>query len=318
MTSNHSDLEKTLFKSNIEGYIPWHYEIASGSICRLYELAKSRAWNASTDIPKENFCRETHFPCSRQSNPLSEFPAYEALSNTEQRQLSWWQHGLEISEILHGEQGALLLASQLLTGLPGHEEKLFLSSQVADEARHVEFFSRYLSETVGAIYPPSKELRNLLTSTLEDTRWEMKLIICQVLIESLAMARFQELRRNVRAPLLQFGIDYILRDEARHVRFGTEYLQQQAASLDPESREERCRCVIDAAISLAGSLNIYTRIAERMAWDPHALRQHLRIFRAQHPEMNRERFRQLVLNLKAVGLYTDQCHSRLESMNLMP
>lgn len=317
MTSNSSDIENTPFTSSIAGQISWHYDQTAGSIHRLYELAKAKAWNASTAMPWDAFCRETHFPCSRQSNPLAEFPAYEALASTEQRRLSWWQHGLEISEILHGEQGALLLSSQLLTCLPGNEEKLFLSSQVADEARHVEFFSRYLSTTVGTIDPPSKELQHLLTNTLEDSRWDMKLIICQVLIESLAMARFQELRSNVRAPLLQFGIEYILRDEARHVRFGTEYLQQHTVKLDPAAREERCRLVIDAAISLAGSLNIYTRIAARMDWDPHALRQHLRLYRARHPEINRERFRQLSLNLKAVGLFTDACHTRLEGMNLL-
>ena len=42
------------------------------------------------------------------------------------------------SQFLHGEQGALLVASQLASCAPTFNAKLYAASQTFDEARHVE------------------------------------------------------------------------------------------------------------------------------------------------------------------------------------
>lgn len=311
-SSQHSE-----FSTEVNGVIPWHYPQVKTPIHRLYELAKAGQWNVSTDVPWQQDGEAEHFPSSDAGNPLLGFPDYDRLPEAERWRLSWWQHRLEIAELLHGEQAAMLIASQLVSCLPTVEAKLFASTQVADEARHVEFFSRYLHELSGEIPAPSSALMTLIHACVDEPRWDMKFISCQILIESLAMARFQELRQHTRVPVLRFAIDYILRDEARHVRFGVEVLREHLATLEEAALEERSRFVLDNVLRLANSLNIYHCIGLAKGWDLAELRRHLRRYRLQHPELNRQRFRQLTLNMDAVGLLTSAGRARLERMNLL-
>jgi len=315
-SSQHS-CQQSEFSAEVNGVIPWHYPQVKTPIHRLYELAKAGQWNAGTDVPWQQGGETSLFPSSDEGNPLLGFADYDRLPEAERRRLSWWQHRLEIAELLHGEQAAMLIASQLVSCLPAVEAKLFASTQVADEARHVEFFSRYMHELGGEIPPPSNALMNLIHECIDEPRWDMKFISCQILIESLAMARFQELRQHTCVPLLRFAIDYILRDEARHVRFGVEYLREHLATLNEDALEERSRFVLDNVLRLANSLNIYNRIGLAKGWDLAELRRHLRRYRLQHPELNRQRFRQLTLNMDAVGLLTTAGRTRLERMNLL-
>lgn len=299
------------------GHLSWEYDNSGSQLTRLYELAKAGSWNASTDIPWVPWPRQREFPCTRSSNPLCGFALYEALPEDEQRTLSWWQHGLELSEILHGEQAALQVSAQLVQLLPDMQAKLLCSAQVHDEARHVEFFARYLRSTVGVIHPPSDALLTLIRHALQESRWERKLLLCQVLIESLALAKLQELRHHCRAPALRHAVDYILRDEARHVRFGTEYLRQHVAAMDQATRDDCSLQLLNATIALAGSLSIYTRIATSQGWPVAAMRRHLREYRLRNPELNRNRFRQLALNMQAIGLFTPACKAQLDTLNLL-
>ena len=63
-------------------------------------------------------------------------------------QLRW-----SLSHFLHGEQGALLATAQIVDATPWMEAKFYGATQVMDEARHVEVFSRYLNEKLGGPYP---------------------------------------------------------------------------------------------------------------------------------------------------------------------
>ena len=290
-----------------------HEEQRAGS---LYELAKEKVWNASHNIPWSAPLLEDTFPTAAENNPLVGFEPYDALDREEQLQIAWWQHELEISEVLHGEQGALLISSQLLGCVPSLEARLFMSSQVSDEARHVEFFSRYLRDVVGNIQPPSDAIRTLIISALEDASWDRKFLVCQVVIESLAMAKFQEIRHYTRVPVLAFAVDYIAQDEARHVKFGVDFLRAHMSSIPDHERQRHSDHVLDTVIGLAGALNIPTRIAQAADWDTIDMRRHLRRYRISHPELNRRRFRQLSLSLEAVGLLTDRCRQRLQQMDL--
>jgi hypothetical protein len=65
---------------------------------------------------------------------------------------SWHYQAWTLSQFLHGEQGALLVASQLVSCAPTFDAKLYASSQTFDEARHVETFNRYLQEKIKIMY----------------------------------------------------------------------------------------------------------------------------------------------------------------------
>jgi len=59
-----------------------------------------------------------------------------------------------LSQFLHGEQGALLAASQLVTGAsPTPTPSTTRRPRVMDEARHVEVYDRYLHQKSGGATP---------------------------------------------------------------------------------------------------------------------------------------------------------------------
>src|SRR5690606_23219386 len=158
--NNNPAHENGSFNQCMTGTIHWQYPDPASKeedkARSLYELAKEKAWNANRGIPWRSPLLEDVFPTAAENNPLIGFPPYDALDRQEQLRIAWWQHELEISEILHGEQGALLISAQLLSCVPTVAARLFMSSQVSDEARHVEFFSRYLREVIGSTQPPGQ------------------------------------------------------------------------------------------------------------------------------------------------------------------
>lgn len=305
------------FLAETSGRIIWQYNENKSQINDLYEIAKTKSWNARSDIDWTQTTPREEYPYDANSNPLANFEPFEQLSDREKLELSWRLHAIEISEILHGEQGALIIASQLISSMPTVEAKLFASSQVYDEARHVEFFSQYLIEVAGIIEPPSMELKQLVQTMINDPRWDMKFICCQILIESLAIAKFQEIKQKSTNRILTYAIDLIAKDEARHVKFGTTLLKDYISTLPQHEIQFRSTFVLENTIALANAQNIYLRLADSMGWDKKMLRYHLRKYRAKHPEVNKNRFRQLSLNLASVGLLTEETHNKLTDMNLV-
>ena len=73
----------------------------------------------------------------------------------------WLEFGMEsrrwtLSQFLHGEQGALLCTAKIVETVPWYDAKLYASTQVVDEARHVEVFARYLDEKLGGAVPDQR------------------------------------------------------------------------------------------------------------------------------------------------------------------
>ena len=78
-----------------------------------------------------------------------------------------------VSQFLHGEQGALLVASQLASCAPTFNAKLYAASQTFDEARHVEAFNKYIQTRLRKSWPVGRALKGLLDKILTDTRWDL-------------------------------------------------------------------------------------------------------------------------------------------------
>jgi len=303
----------TPFSTQLRGHIRWQYAEDKSRIHSLYELAKNKVWKTS-EAPWETLVDRRLPPSRLQFEPLAGFAPFDALSASRKTSCCWYRHALEISDILHGEQGALLVSSQLVSSMPDIEAKLFASSQVSDEAQHVEFFSRYLLESVGAVHPPSKSVADLIKFMVSDTRWDYKFIACQILLESLALARLQEIRRATLVPVLAYAIDFISADEARHVKFGSDVLRRHLGTLDADELQARSNFVVDNVVRLSSAMNIYTRVADEFGWSTRALRYHLRQNRIRQPQPRYDLFRQLLLNMKSVGLLTPETEQRLAAL----
>lgn len=286
---------------------------------QLYETAKQRSWNASLDLEWPDILPDNEPPIDAANDVLTGLAPFQQLSATHQTRIRWRQHALEINDILHGEQAAMLLAAQLVDCLPDGTGKLFACSQVADEARHVEFFARYLHLLShhlpdGKTQPPTPALARLIRQSLQEPRWDMKLINCQILIESLALARFQELRRTTRIPLLRKALKLILRDEARHTHFGIVHLRDYVNGLPPEVREMKSQYVLDQTVQLIHSDKPMGDLAVRFGWDAATVRHHLRLARLRRTGLIQRQLAQLQDNLSQAALLTPTAEQRLRRL----
>lgn len=282
---------------------------------RLSKLAEKRRWSPYERVRQYPFAQSTlfdHAAFSAEHNALSGFAPYEALDTQQKTRVDRERHQLEISELLHGEVLAMLISAQLVTLLSDTEAKNFAATQTADEARHVSFFRQYLSEHKLAVAPPSERLHQLSVWTLQDSCWEHKILCCQIVIESLALAQFAWLKNTNIPPALRDGLDRILEDEARHVKFGVVILDDYFRNLAPHQQEQWATYVMDTVMSLSPSDNHLIQLASSWHWDTHLLRHHLRRRRMQYPALYRARFRQLSLNLRKIGLLTPGAEARLQ------
>ncbi len=99
-----------------------------------------------------------------------------------------------LSQFMHGEQGALLATAQIVNTVPWTEGKFYAANQVADEARHVEVYRRYLTEKLGVSYPVNRHLHTLLSQIVSESRWDMIYLGMQIMVEGLALAAFGLMR----------------------------------------------------------------------------------------------------------------------------
>ena len=109
-----------------------------------------------------------------------------AKASSMQLEINAWM----ISQFLHGEQGALLATAKIVMAAPIEEAKWYAANQVADEARHVEVYHRYLTEKLGRSYEVNRHLQTLLDDIIKDSRWDMTYLGMQIMVEGLALAAF--------------------------------------------------------------------------------------------------------------------------------
>ena len=145
----------------------------------------------------------------------------------------------QLSQFMHGEQGAMLVAAKIVETVPWIDAKYYAATQTMDEARHTEVFAKYLHTKLGEAYPMSPFLEAQITALIEDSRWDIAYLGMQIVIESLALAAFGGMLRSVEEPLLKKLLRYVLADEARHVAFGVLSLSEYYADLTEAELKDR-------------------------------------------------------------------------------
>ncbi len=230
-------------RAEFDTQFTWDYERGRDGLNRLYEKAKRSQWNVSDDldwsidVDPERMIRLQ----AEVTGVPAGFPARSLLDVKGSPVASWnddqWvdfavnSQCASLSQFLHGEQGALICTARLVESVPWIEAKYYGSTQVVDEARHVEAFSRYLNEKMPTTYPINENLKSLLESVLRDERWDLVYLGMQVVIEGLALAAFGLMLGTSQEPLLKALLRYVMADEARHVAFGILSLQEIYADL---------------------------------------------------------------------------------------
>ncbi len=160
----------------------WNYGSVKEGLRDLYEKAKRDQWNSTTQLAWDTDVDPESEIIPTVINPLNGYGPYEKLNAKEKVRLRHAQISLQLSQFLHGEQGALIVASQLVGAVPWMDAKYYASTQTVDEARHVEVFSRYVHEKLEWEWPINPSLKELLDATILDSRWDFKYLGMQIII----------------------------------------------------------------------------------------------------------------------------------------
>jgi hypothetical protein len=216
--------------AQVESLWDFDYEPTLADLSILYDTAKRQQWDANTAIDWSQPLRPED-PVLHPRVFSLEGVAPEVRRDLERRMATW-----RLSQFLHGEQGGVLVSGQLVNCMPAHDAKLYAASQIGDEARHVEAFARYLKR-LGRPYPVDPSLKSVMDEILMTDAWEFKLLGMQMIVEGLAIAAFNVMRRETSDPVLANLLEYVLRDESRHINFGMLSLRQSIPAASPAVRE---------------------------------------------------------------------------------
>ena len=244
-------------KNEADTIFTWDYSLARPQLRKLYEKAKVGQWNATTDIPWETDVDiEKSIAADQEILGNGIDPSWYAGTKLEKwGDKEWLEFGIQgrkwmLSQFLHGEQGALICTAKITETVPWYDAKLYASTQVVDEARHVEVFARYLDEKLGGGYQVNSHLGMLLDDIVNDSRWDLTYLGMQIMVEGLALAAFGFLHQLTTEPLLKHLLRYVMSDEARHVAFGVLSLKEVYDGMSDSEMKDRQEFAYEASIRM--------------------------------------------------------------------
>jgi hypothetical protein len=252
------------FEGHTEACFRWEYDDGRDGLLQLYEKGKRQQWNAaeridwSQDLDPEN-------PMLLDDRVIAIYGTdiWNKMTKKEHAEVRHHVQASQISQFMHGEQGALIATAKIVQSVPNIDAKFYAATQVMDEARHVEAYSRLLHEKFELAYPITPGLKALLENGLSDRRWDMTYLTMQILIEGLALAAFQRIRDQSKNPLAAAVNAYVMQDEARHVAFGRLALRDYYPQLSDAERKEREDFVVEACWHMRdrfNSLEVWQRL----------------------------------------------------------
>jgi hypothetical protein len=225
----------------------WGYQETRQKLRDLYDKAVRAQWISDEVLPWDADVDLGRPLGPENLQPLFGSDIHARMTPAERQQLNVEVFSWTLSQFMHGEQGALLATAQLVDSVDNIDSKLYAASQVVDEARHVDVYNRYVHRKIGFSYPINPHLRTLLDLILKDSRWDMKFLGMQIMVEGLALAAFGMIRTNTEEPLLRALTSYVMADEARHVAFGILSLRDYYREMPEAERREREDFVFEAA-----------------------------------------------------------------------
>jgi hypothetical protein len=262
---------------NAAAIFTWDYEKgARPALNKLYEKAKTSQWNGETDLPWDTEVDQEHVVLANalaqnegQGNGGPLLGGDVDVTGTVLEKwddAQWLKFGVEsqnwmLSQFMHGEQGALVCTAKIVETVPWIDAKYYASTQVMDEARHVEVFAKYLDEKLSGFYPINAHLGLLLDDIVADSRWDMTYLGMQIMVEGLALAAFGFMHQMTTEPLLKQLLRYVMSDEARHVAFGVLSLKEYYAELSDAELKERQEFAFEAAVRMRD------RFLQQEVWD---------------------------------------------------
>jgi hypothetical protein len=199
------------------------------------------------------------------------------------------------------------------------DAKWYAGSQVIDEVRHVEAFSKLLSRKFGVIHPIDPTLKVLLDKLLEAPTWQQKTLGMQTLFEGMAVGIMDLVQRSNTNPLIRDIIHRVHQDEARHAAFGILSMRRLVRESSPEVLED----LEDFAFGVLETLNanqqldMLRRFGPKYGLDPEAVVQMMHGLE-EWPVINSEAFMHTVMpNLMRLGFVTERTEAKYRERGML-
>ncbi len=298
-----------------EAAFDWRYDDGRSRMMHLYQKGKDMQWDALERIDWGlEFDTENPMEIPDELLGLYHTPFWAKMSGAEKANARRHLQAWTMSQFMQGEQAAMICAAKIVQQVPDLDAKFYASTQVMDEARHVEAYKKFLNK-LGLAYPMTKPLQTLVDQALRDSRWDMTYLAMQVVIEGLALAAFGNIREISKNRLTQQVNAFVMQDESRHVAFGRLALSEFYPHLTDAERGEREEFLVEACYHMRD------RFDQREAYETLGLPadECIRI-NNESPSMQLYRtmlFQRIVPIVRDIGLWSDKIQKAYADMGVM-
>ena len=242
----------------------WGYEKSRQDLRDLYKKAQRSQWQPDATLPWQTSVDLEHPHYPEELFPLYGSDIYNKMSEKQKSQLGVEMFSWILSQFLHGEQGALLAAAQLVTARAGHgREVLRLDAGVTTRGATSRSTTATCTRRSASRIRSRPYLKKLLDLILTDSRWDMKFLGMQIMVEGLALAAFGMIRQQTSEPLLKKLTHYVMLDEARHVAYGVLSLKNHYDDMKESDKMEREDFIYEAAVLMRDRF-LYQQVWEKM------------------------------------------------------
>ncbi len=303
----------------VELHWTWEYGSEVEELRNLYEKGKQGQWNAAQDVDWSAPVSKDDWVLNPEASMLANICKLTGKDEATQKAAAFDELAFTVSQLLHGEQAALQLCGQLTNSCEKMDQKFYAASQVADEARHVEVFARFLSEKMGTIYPIGGTLKVLLDELLAAEGVQKKTLGMQTLFEGMAVGIMDLMRHECRNDLFSDILARVQGDESRHAAFGVLTMRRVVAEASPDEMA----AMEDWAFGLLEALNANQQMdmlkifGPKYDIDPEMV---VRMTTAlpNFAELNSMIFTHTVVpNLRNLGLLTERTESRWRELGMI-
>jgi 1,2-phenylacetyl-CoA epoxidase catalytic subunit len=244
-------------------------------VLRFYELAKKQEWQVR-DLPWGDI------------PPIPETRLGASSERKERRRAVWRS---VITQQLQADELAVMMAGQLLNLAPHPEARLYYSTMVQDEARHVEAWLK-LAKEAGGTAERDPHLDQLVDLTLNAETLEEKVFQMQVFFERLIIPRFRMIARASRGSVLEDLCNRLTVDDGIHHSAGMAY---ERVLLEDSSKKQQRQLV-----------NVANRMmpifVEHALWRPQARASIAGLMRSRDIEMLQEDLEEGVRLAESLGI----------------
>lgn len=203
--------------------------------------------------------------------------------------------------LVENEQAALAVPARFLGRIHPHFREViqFLATQLADEARHVEVFTRRAELCGGPLGISGAGGRASLQTLLAEPEWATASFLLSVLGEGTFLSLLSFLERHAPDPVTARIAHLALQDEARHVAFSMGHLREHLGH-DPRLRERLRAAVLRRHDALATTAGLAPAVHDALvvlasgAFTPDAIASGWRRVQQLQGEMDEGRRRRLV------------------------